>query len=199
MRLFIYLCVIALMPTASLAAGIQADYPRRVSLESKPGVEPPLVCDDPRKLRALCGFVSSKNEDRNPMGRYHFRFQTILFKMSCADPERDSHAELISKVKSVWGYYDEEYLKCNNLQFDVKNGMLSKFAIYANFDQYVFFMAEFGLDLTRIDKADNKTVLDYIVEQRGRVVGEDTKKNLDRYYEMLRKAGAKHSYEVRGQ
>jgi hypothetical protein len=195
---FLFACSSSVLATEKTNVFPKEPY-RASPLLSKPGVEPPLICDDPRKLRVLCNMVLNKSDAPVPMGRYHFRFQTLLFNMSCADPERDSHAELISKVKSVWDYYDEEYLKCNNLQFDVKNGMVSKFAVNTNFDQYVLFMAEFGLDLTRIDKADDRTVLDYIVYQRGKVVAEGTKKNLDIYYDVLRKAGAKHSYEVRGQ
>jgi hypothetical protein len=52
------------------------------------------------------------------------------------------------------------------------------------------------VDMNKVDANDGGTVLDYIQTKINSVPTRDTKIRLRGYYEMLRKAGAKHRAEL---
>ena len=160
-----------------------------------PATEVPKVCPNPKKLRGLCMFVDSKEKDPNPQGRFVWKYQRKLLEAACADPTKDSEEEIGRKIAKVWKD-NEATLICNNTKFDVSNGNIIKFAVNLKFDEFMIDMAKWKINFNKVDKTDGGTVLDYVQSQLVSNKGLPTEPQLNDYYSMLRKAGAKHKSEL---
>jgi hypothetical protein len=150
---------------------------------------------NPKKLRGLCMSVSSEEGLAVPMGRHVWKYQQRLLEAAGADPARDSEGEIARKIAAVWAA-NEETLICNNLQFDVTNGSLIKYAVSMKFEEFLLDMVHWGINLNRVDSSDRRTVLDYVRDHIERNRGSASEVVLPRYYETLRRGGAKHAAEL---
>lgn len=153
------------------------------------------VCPNPKKLRGLCMFVDSKEQDPNPQGRFVFKYQRKLLEAACVDVKKDSEEEIGKKISKVM-QENEKTLICNNLKFDVANGNIIKFAVNLKFDEFLIDMAQWKVNMNKVDETDGRTVLDYVQVQLERNKGLPQEPVLKRYYDMLKKAGAKHKNEL---
>ena len=163
--------------------------------QAAPVVEVPAVCPNPKKLRGLCMFVSGKEEDPNPQGRFVWKYQRKLLEAACADPAKDSEEVIGRKISKLWKE-NESTLICNNTKFDVANGNILKFAVNLKFDEFLIDVTRWKVNLNKVDETDGRTLLDYVQTQIQSNEGLATEPVLKRYYQMLRDAGAKHKSEL---
>ncbi|MBW8359258.1 MAG: hypothetical protein K0M63_05560 [Weeksellaceae bacterium] len=152
-------------------------------------------CPNPKKLRGLCMFVSSKEEDPFPQGRFVWKYQRKLLEAACINVKIDSEEEIGKKIAKVWAE-NESTLICNNTKFDVANGSIIKFAVNLKFDEFLIDVTKWKVNLNKVDETDAKTVLDYVHSQIEANKGLATEPVLKRYYQMLKDAGAKHKSEL---
>ena len=123
--------------------------------------EAPKVCPNTKALRGMCMFVGSKTGASDPQGRYRWRYQEKLLDAACVDFLLDSEDEIGRKIAKVWNDNDDK-LTCNSTSFDVPDGSLIKFAVNMKFDEFIFDIAAWGVELNKVDAADGRTVLDYV-------------------------------------
>jgi hypothetical protein len=150
---------------------------------------------DLKKMRGLCMFVDSKEQDPNPQGRFVFKYQRKILEAARIDPIKESEEQIAAKVRKMWNENEELFI-CNNTKFDVANGNIIKFAVNLKFDEFMIDMAHWGINLNRVDEMDGRTVLDYIQAQIERNKGLPQEPVLKGYYRMVRKAGARHKFEI---
>lgn len=149
-----------------------------------------------KHLRNLCLFVGGVNEAPPNSHNYRYVWLVKLAQVAQAEGPIDS-AEEVGRLQRAWQRFDDrDLLGCDSVQFDVANGSILKYAAIRNHDAFVHFAAEWKLSLTKVDKADNRTILDYLQYHMARARGTELEKSLRQYYEKLRKAGAKHRSEL---
>jgi len=160
-------------------------------------VEKRVSCNaDAKKiLRGMCMYVGSQDPDPNPIGRYRFMYQRKLLEASCVDLNKDSEEIIGLKIAKVWAE-NEKNLVCNNTRFDVQSGSLIKYGAALGFDEFIYDLAKWNVNLNKVDESDGRTVMDYIKIQIERNEGNATGTALKKYYEMFKKAGAKHKNEL---
>ncbi|MFP5384663.1 MAG: hypothetical protein ACLGHN_01195 [Bacteriovoracia bacterium] len=152
-------------------------------------------CSNPKKLRGLCMYVGDMEKDPNPQGRFVYKYQRKILEAACVDVNKDDEATIAKKIAKVWKE-NEDQLTCDNIQFDVVSGSIIKFAVSLKFDSFVLDMAKWKVNLNRVDKFDNRTVLDYVEYQIERMKGKPSEIILKNYYRILKDAGAKHKREL---
>ena len=175
------LLMLCLNPVAVLADAAQGAAPK--------------ICPNPKALRGLCMFVGNMTNDEDHKGRYRWRYQQKLIEAACVDITVDSEEEIGRKIAKVWKD-NEDTLICNNTSFDVSNGNLIKFAVNVKFDEFILDIAAWGVELNKVDSTDGRTVLDYVSDSIRDNRGLPVERNLRHYYDVLRKAGAKHRSEL---
>jgi hypothetical protein len=57
---------------------------------------------DLKKMRGLCMFVSSREEEDNPVGRFKWTYQALILQAARANPETDSEEEMAAKIRPMW-------------------------------------------------------------------------------------------------
>lgn len=153
-------------------------------------------CPNPKKLRGLCMYVGSKEKDTQMNSeRYVWGYQRRLFEAACVDIKKDDEATIAKKVQKAW-HENESMLKCKSTQFDLTDGSIMKYAVNMKFEEFLIDMVNWKINLNTVDAVDNGTVLDYIKMQIERNKGNSSEPYLKSYYEMLKKAGAKHKSEL---
>lgn len=153
-------------------------------------------CPNKAKLVSICNSVSNKIEDKDPNSSYVYEYQRKIYEASCADIEIDSEATMRKKINEMWDKYQKE-LSCDSSQFNVTNGSILKFAVTKNFTSFLEDAAQvWKVDLNNVDASDGKTVLDYIKSEIEKNKNNATGPILQKYYDLLRKSGAKHKTEL---
>lgn len=180
----------------------EADCETQTEKELKPMIEVAAVaeeetiCPNPKKLRGLCMYVGSKEKDTQMQSRrYVWGYQRRLFEASCVDIKKDSEEMIAKKVQKAWNE-NEAMLKCKSTQFDITNGSILKYAVNMKFEEFLIDAVNWKVDLNKVDEADGATVLDYVKMQIERNKGLPSEPYLKSYYDMLKKAGAKHKSEL---
>lgn len=153
-------------------------------------------CPNPERLRSICMFVGNKSEDHSRTDKWHYAYQRRVYEAACVDVDRDSKEERARKISQLW-QQEEVKLVCNSLQFDVSNGSILKYAAHLMFDEVIADAIDWKVNLNKVDESDGRTLLDYIQFHRDRALeGSEVRARLTRYYEDLRKAGARHAGEL---
>lgn len=152
-------------------------------------------CPDGRKLRNFCMYVDGKQEDLEPLDGYNFVYQRKLLEAACVDVTKDSEQIVAEKMRKMWKQFENQ-LVCNSLRFDVQNGSVVKYASIIMFDAFIRDLARWKVDLNRVDASDGMTALDYVKVNMEKTQGTETHRKLSFYYDLLRKAGAKHRSEL---
>lgn len=155
-------------------------------------------CPNPKKLMGLSMYIDSKQRDPNPQGpngQYDWKWQRKMFEAACVDAIKDSEEEIGRKISSMMKQHEAK-LEVNNTKFDVSNGNIIKFAVNLKFDEFLIWMAKWKVDFNKVDVTDGRTVLDYVSDQIIRNKGLPQEPVLKGYYNMIKKAGGKHKYEL---
>jgi hypothetical protein len=153
------------------------------------------ACPNPKKLKNICMYVDGKQEDSESLKGYSFVYQKRLLEAACVDVEKDSEEVVADKVRKMWKQFEPQ-LVCNSLKFDVMNGSIVKYASIVMFDAFIHDIARWKVDLNKVDAADGMTALDYLRDNLEKTKGTDTHRKLTNYYDILRRAGAKHRSEL---
>ena len=153
------------------------------------------ICPNPKKVRHICMFIDGRSKDTEPNSRYKYKYQRYIHEAACVSPG-DKEEIRIKKIQSMWTAFENQLI-CNNVQFDVPNGSVIKYAATSMFDQFIRDVISWKVNLNKVDQTDGKTVLDYVKgELDRRSVDSDSAETLRAYYQMLREAGAKHKSEL---
>lgn len=166
--------------------------PSYVSPEKLP---PP--CPDLKKMRGLCLLMNHTRDDEIG-GRYKWRYQRKVLEAACVDIDNDSESVLMEKIQSMWAEYEQsKWYYCSSITFDVQQGNILKFAVNYGFEEFLYDMIRWKIDLNKIDESDKRTVLDYIEARVELHKGNAPESYYRSYYNLLRQAGAKHARELK--
>ena len=131
-----------------------------------------------------------------------YAYQEKLWKMSCAEPGVDNFETAIPKVQCMWNKYKEKF-RCYNYPNSIATDRnITKFTMDMGFDAFLIEMSrKYKGDLNFIDPKDGKTILDFLKEQmelirRTPPVNFEKADDYERTYNMIKKNGAKHSWEL---
>ncbi|SFN99423.1 hypothetical protein SAMN05421741_11625 [Paenimyroides ummariense] len=146
--------------------------------------------------RHFCGEVGAKGSYKGADGSFDYSYQKIMYDSACADLDNMPEKEVNQKLRDWWDLYKDK-LTCDNVQFNVPNGSVFKFAIRANLTAFIDDAIYAKFDLNYVDKADGRTVLDYTKDELNKqTTSSPIRKVLQEYYDRLRAAGAKHKSEL---
>jgi hypothetical protein len=155
-----------------------------------------IPCYDASKLKNLCMYIGSRMPDPNPVNpKYEYLYERRILEAACVDMVKDSEEEIARKVSHLWDVIGDKMI-CNNLAFDVKDGSVLKYGLVTLFDQLVYDILKWKINLNKPDVHDGKTLLDYVKFQIERHVGLSAEKKMQIYFRQLRAAGAKFSTEL---
>jgi len=149
----------------------------------------------PEDIKGLCGYICNKYKDKkNGTEVYPFEYQSIIFKLSCTS-RNDSDEVMNRKIQVFWKKH-EKMLECDAGNFNLGKGDLIKYGVANYFDEFIFDVTTWGINLNKIDPADGKTVLDYVKEEMVKKKGTPLETTLKSYYFGLKEAGAKHKKDL---
>lgn len=151
-------------------------------------------CPNAEKLDQFCSSVGGLEAD-DEGGDYKYYYQRQIFEASCTTL-KEAEETRNSKIKAMWKKFENKELICNNLQFDIANGNIIKYAASRSIDPFIRDVIKWKVNLNKVDQTDGRTPLDYIKFHMERAKGGALEKKLQYYYEILRKAGAKHKTEL---
>lgn len=152
-------------------------------------------CPNPQRLRNMCMFVGNLSADTTNSGKWRYNYERRFHEAACVDTARDSKEVVARKISQLWRQ-EEERLVCNNLQFDVQDGNILKYAVAVQFDAFIADAIAWKVNLNKVDASDGRTLLDYVQYHMERTRGGAVEKKLANYYDALRKAGARHKREL---
>jgi hypothetical protein len=177
--------------------------PAAASAPAAPAASPvvwPAGCPDLERLTNICSSIGGFVKDPAPRGDYSYMYQRKIYDAACVDLQKDSEALMKRKIQEMWrideARGDRSKLKCHNLQFDVIDGNILKFAVRKRFKEFLEDAVWWGVHLNRVDASDQRTVLDYVKDELDRTSHPSTRSTLQVYYEILREGGAKHRSEL---
>lgn len=155
-------------------------------------------CPKMHKLRGLAMAVGNKTADPAPISPdYPFMYQRRLLDASCADPNKDSMDEIKKKIQIMWlKAEDEGHLAINGSTFAIKKGSVIKYALLLQFDEFISDVLRWKVNLNKVDESDQRTALDYLLDELKTFKGTAIESKLEIYYAQLRNAGAKHQSEL---
>jgi hypothetical protein len=169
---------------------------------SAPAASPvvwPAGCPDLEKIGNICLNLTNFTKDPAPRGEYSYMYQRKIYDAACVDLQKDSEALMKRKIQEMWRIDERQprpRMTCNNLQFDVINGNILKFAVRKRFQEFLEDAVWWGVHLNRVDASDQRTVLDYVKDELDRTSHPSTRSTLQAYYQILREGGAKHRSEL---
>lgn len=154
-------------------------------------------CPNAEKLDQFCSSVGGIEPDDEVTNgpKYRYYYQRQVFEASCVNPG-DPVDVRNRKIAQMWKRFENKELICNNLQFDVSNGSVIKYAVAKLIDPFIRDVIRWQVDLNKVDQTDNRTVLDYVQFHAERGKGGPLEPKLRSYYNLLRQAGAKHRHEL---
>lgn len=138
--------------------------------------------------------VNTHMANTNTASSDPYMYQVRVKKAACVQQD-DSTEQALKKIRDFWTA-QSNLPTCNNVQFDVLDGNVLKFAASSKFDEFLDDMITWGADLNTVDPSDNRTVLDYVQYHIKKNEGNDLQKRFLRYFAKLRAAGAKFASEL---
>ena len=135
---------------------------------------------DLKQLRNICMYVGSREKEEGATGRYAWEYQRKIIAAAKVDTLKDNANIISQKISRMWNKYGD-LLVCSNLQFDVSNGSVIKYAVNTMFDAFLRDMILWNVNLNKIDEADGMTILDYIQQRIEKSKGQGTEQQLKNY------------------
>lgn len=130
-----------------------------------------------------------------------FAYTKELMAMSCVDQSNDSKETIKEKVNCLWEKYYSEF-GCQNKGFLVVKGNALKYSANQGFEYFIDGVVEdFGFNINIKDPSDNKTLLDFILDEINRFKRYPTYqykvKEFEELYSHLKNdLNAKHASEL---
>lgn len=153
-------------------------------------------CPNNHEVNTLCSLINSNLREAQG-SRNRFVYQTVIENASCVMPN-DSVAVKKRKIGEFWNRYGNQ-VGCTIANASVGNGLLPKFAIDKMFDSFILDITRnWQVNLNRVDPADGRTVLDFIIDKitRERSINSPLVTRLETYKTLLIAAGAKRRAEL---
>ena len=101
-----------------------------------------------------------------------------------------------AKIQDFWKRRGPS-LTCNLIGFTVRDGSILKLAVEKNSRAFLNdAVRRWKVDLNQVDASDGRTLLDYVGDEREKARGTSNEAVMQRYYEMLRREGARHRHEL---
>lgn len=161
-------------------------------------------CPAPTKdqFSRVCSDLYSRDESEENGTGLSYAYQEKLWKMSCAKPGKDNIDIARKKIQNMWNENREKF-RCYNYPTSIAtDANITKFSLDTGFTGFISEgIKKYKLDMNFIDPADNKTLLDFVMEQE-KLIRNLTPVNIERadeylrIYKMLLQNGAKHSWEL---
>lgn len=154
-----------------------------------------MECPNQVNVAELCMFVAENNRETDASIGTTFAYQSRIFKAACVDPHADSSDVIQAKMQNFWNRYHDKLI-CNVSNSIVRDGNILKLAVDRSSTDFINdSVRRWKVNLNHID-ADNKTVLDFIDEERTRSAGTPRVAVLNRYFTIFRSNGAKFRREI---
>lgn len=154
------------------------------------------TCPDPARLTGICNSIATEKKDRDSEGPYLYVYQRQMHEAACANPDADPEAILQAKIGALWKS-NQAALRCRQQDLNVVDGNILKLAVTRHFVDVLEDAAQvWRVDLNVVDPSDGRTALDYTRDEIARNKGNASEPVLRKYYDMLRKSGAKHRSEL---
>ncbi|WP_310378138.1 hypothetical protein [Flavobacterium sp.] len=113
-------------------------------------------CPEPKGGKFIDFCILVENQDIN--------YKKKLMEMACVDQKKDSPETIKAKVNCMWEKYYDEF-SCEGEAFTPPGNVL-KYAINQGYVYFVYGMVrEFGINISRVDSRNGKTLMDYIVDE----------------------------------
>jgi hypothetical protein len=152
---------------------------------------------DLKKMQHICMPVGDRTQDVPPGSRFTYTYQQCFYEAARVDINTDTDAVIAQKIAAMWKVYEATNLgHCNGSTFDVRDGSLLKYAVADKFDDFLNDAIKWKLHLNKVDASDNMTLLDYVDYHITRTKGTALEIKYQQYYNLFRKAGAKHKREL---
>ena len=159
-------------------------------------------CDCPKPTRdeftGVCNAIYEKKGDGE--GFFGYEYQELMWKISCADPKKDSKEVAYQKIRCMWNKYRVEF-RCfgyTGVSGDGRN--VTKFSIDTGFSTFlVAAVKRWKLDMNFIDPADGETLMDFLQDQKESYKRSDYTAKYEEYeriYKLLAENGAKHAKDL---
>lgn len=133
---------------------------------------------------------------------FSYTYQEELWRISCADPDKDTIETARTKVQSMWLKYRQDF-RCYNYPTSVATDKnVLKFSMDNNFAGFIYeAVKRYKLDLNFKDPADQKTIMDFLKERKEYIQNSPPVDNLkvaeyDKIYKYLETHGAKHAKDL---
>jgi hypothetical protein len=159
-----------------------------------PQAWPTVACPIPARLDNICMNIGSQSL-ASKSEPFSYVFQRKFYEAACVIVGVDDEETEKAKIRKMWSA-SKHRLTCTDLQFDVQDGNILKYAVSKKFGEFLEEAIWWGVDLNWMDKSDGRTVLDYVKYQIDRNKGQSIERKLQHYYKILREAGAKHKSEL---
>lgn len=154
-----------------------------------------IECPNQINVEELCRFVAENLSESNSTVGTRFVYQTRIYRAACVNPQQDSAEVIQAKVQNFWNRYHDS-LVCNVPHSIVRNGNILKLAVDSSSTDFINdSVRRWKVNINHVD-ADNKTVLDFIDEERTKSVGTSRHATLNRYFNIFRSNGAKFKREI---
>lgn len=162
---------------------------------------PPPTKDD---FAELCIAINeSEAAEIGPGVDYKFshKYQEVLWRISCADPQKDSLAVARIKIQCMWNKYRTQF-RCRDVNATIPEGNVAKYSIDCGRTTFLTeAIKRYQLDMNFIDPADGETLMDFLQKQRKRFLEEiptinSQVREYNRYYHLFKKSGAKHAKQL---
>ena len=160
------------------------------------------VCDCPKPTRdqftGVCNAIYQRKSGSEGSS-FGDKYQEEMWKISCADPNKDSKEIAYQKIRNMWNKYREEFRCFGYTGVSVSDTNVSKFSIDTGFSTFLVAAVKmWKLDMNFKDY-DGTTLMDFLQIQR-----ESYKNSIylakyeeyDRIYKLLEKNGAKHAKDL---
>lgn len=143
-------------------------------------------------LIAICSMIGSRTKDSSTTNTFKYLYQRRLYEGAGVVGETDETV-IAKKISKYWSQCEDE-LVCD--AFDTPGASIIKYAVRSNFDLFLEDITEWGVNLNRVDRVDEKTPLDYVKYQIDINKGNPLENKMKYYYDLLRESGAKHKSEL---
>jgi hypothetical protein len=161
-------------------------------------------CDCPEPTQAdfmeLCNEVYEQKASSDE-SELSFKYQEVLWKMSCAKDGVDDLETARKKIQCMWNKYRTK-ISCDYPNLSVPKGNITKACLEINFSAFLFnSVKDYKLDMNFKDPIDNKTILDFLRDQVIRLNKSpiDMVMKINEYeslYKYLKDNGAKHGKDL---
>lgn len=145
-------------------------------------------CPPPKEIdyKLLCDDIATKAKViEKESEHYEYVYEKRILQLSCVNVEIDDEETIKRKVQLFWNKYKIN-CKCDSVSFNVPNGNILKFSTSKNTDFTENLVLIYDCDINFIDPADNRNLLDYVIDEIEKLKTTGASKSSVQVYERYR-------------